>query len=288
MNIEEMNVEQLQEYRNNLKIEYYDNERRNDEIVQIVENVNNRIKELNSKNETSIIETPVEETKEEVQETNEAIPQVEIPEETKEEIQETSEVIPQVEIPEENKEEVQESNEVIPQVEIPKETKEEVVEVPQASDTVEVSQEVQVNDEIKGEDVTPLIPAIELPQASDNVEVTQEAQVATDVAPLIPTVDIPQSPVEEVKLVENAVTYKKTDSGTSKAIIVNSAQLSKLAASKEANKDLVFGKEEVTDTAQEEMKQMMEQAQQLYAEGKTAEAEQMTAKILSKNNSEAA
>lgn len=267
MNIEEMNVEQLQEYRNNLKIEYYDNERRNDEIVQIVENVNNRIKELNSKNETSIIETP-EETKEEVQDTNEAIPQVEIPEETKEEVQETSEVIPQVEIPEENKEEV--------------------VEVPQASDTVEVSQEVQVNDEIKGEDVTPLIPAIELPQVSDNVEVTQEAQVGTDVTPLIPTVDIPQSPVEEVKAVENAVTYKKTDSGTSKAIIVNSAQLSKLAASKETNKNLVFGKEEVADATQEEMKQMMEQAQQLYAEGKTAEAEQMTAKILSKNNSEAA
>ena len=245
MNIEEMNVEQLQEYRNNLKIEYYDNERRNDEIVQIVENVNNKIRELNSKNENSIIETSVEETKEEVQE----------------------------------------NNEVIPQVEVSEEKKEEAVEIPQVSDTVETTQEVQVSNEVKSEEVTPLIPAIELPQTSDNIEVAQEG---TDVTPLIPTVDIPQSPVEEVKPVENAETYKKTDIGASKAIIVNSAQLSKLAASKEANKDLVFGKEEVADTTQEEMKQMMEQAQQLYAEGKTAEAEQMTAKILSKNNSEAA
>ena len=40
---------------------------------------------------------------------------------------------------------------------------------------------------------------------------------------------------------------------------------------------------EQSKTPEQEMNDMMEQAQQLYAAGKTAEAEQMTAKILSKN-----
>lgn len=154
--------------------------------------------------------------------------------------------------------------------------------------------------------VTPIVQNEEVqvaPVQGENTEVVPGPQVL-DQSPLTPAgVEIPKE--------ENQV-FMKVDSNEPRAIMITSFQSEKLKKSKDVNKSLVIDGVAVateeqqvelpkTDetavvtpivqqekTQEQEMNEMMEQAQQLYAEGKTAEAEQITAKILSKNVNEAA
>ena len=141
------------------------------------------------------------------------------------------------------------------------------------------------------------------PVQEENTETVPGPQVL-DQSPLTPVgVELPKE--------ENQV-FMKVDSNEPRAIMITSFQSEKLKKSKDVNKSLVIDGVAVateeqqvelpkTDetavvtpivqqekTQEQEMNEMMEQAQQLYAEGKTAEAEQITAKILSKNVNEAA
>ena len=207
----------------------------------------------------------------------------------------------------------EEINQEVIQIPTP-EVEEQVVseEAAQVSETEqEISEEVStevVQENVVAEPtvVTPIVQNEEVqvaPVQEENNEVVPGPQVL-DQSPLTPAgVEIPKE--------ENQV-FMKVDSNEPRAIMITSFQSEKLKKSKDVNKSLVIDGVAVateeqqvelpkTDetavvtpivqqekTQEQEMNEMMEQAQQLYAEGKTAEAEQITAKILSKNVNEAA
>ena len=208
----------------------------------------------------------------------------------------------------------EEINQEVIQIPTP-EVEEQVVseEAAQVSETEqEISEEVStevVQENVVAEPtvVTPIVQNEEVqvaPVQGENTEVVPGPQVL-DQSPLTPAgVEIPKE--------ENQV-FMKVDSNEPRAIMITSFQSEKLKKSKDVNKSLVIDGVAVateeqqqvelpkTDeaavvtpivqqekTQEQEMNEMMEQAQQLYAEGKTAEAEQITAKILSKNVNEAA
>ena len=207
----------------------------------------------------------------------------------------------------------EEINQEVIQIPTP-EVEEQVVseEAAQVSETEqEISEEVStevVQENVVAEPtvVTPIVQNEEVqvaPVQGENNEVVPGPQVL-DQSPLTPAgVEIPKE--------ENQV-FMKVDSNEPRAIMITSFQSEKLKKSKDVNKSLVIDGVAVaaeeqqvelpkTDetavvtpivqqekTQEQEMNEMMEQAQQLYAEGKTAEAEQITAKILSKNVNEAA
>ena len=176
--------------------------------------------------------------------------------------------------------------------------------------TVEsVEEKTEVEESPIETESTPLIPTVEIPEVSEeNNEEINTNEISTqplDQTPLTPIgVELPKIE-EEV----NKTVIDKVDADAPKAILINSMQGEKLRGSLETNESIVLNSETqqvelpnvegVTDavslpqlvkTPEEEMKEMMEQAQQLYAEGKTAEAEQKMeeAKVFSKNVSEAA
>lgn len=103
--------------------------------------------------------------------------------------------------------------------------------------------------------------------------------------PLIPTVEIPQSQVETNEVSnKNNVIITKVDANLPKAIVTTVIQTDKLRKSEELNESIVLGsgEQQVVKSPEEEMKEMMDQAQQLYAEGKTLEAQQLTEKVFNK------
>lgn len=121
----------------------------------------------------------------------------------------------------------------------------------------------------------------------DEIE-TQIQDPSKDIisTPLIPTVEIPQAEVgtqEEVNN-ENNIIITKVDNGAPKAIVTTVIQTDKLRKSEELNESIVLGsgEQQVVKSPEEEMKEMMDQAQQLYAEGKTLEAQQLTEKVFNK------
>ena len=207
----------------------------------------------------------------------------------------------------------EEINQEVIQIPTP-EVEEQVVseEAAQVSETEqEISEEVStevVQENVVAEPtvVTPIVQNEEVqvaPVQEENTEAVPGPQVL-DQSPLTPVgIELPKE--------ENQV-FMKVDSNEPRAIMITSFQSEKLKKSKDVNKSLVIDGVAVateeqqvelpkTDetavitpivqqvkTQEQEMNEMMEQAQQLYAEGKTAEAEQITAKILSKNVNEAA
>lgn len=120
----------------------------------------------------------------------------------------------------------------------------------------------------------------------DEIE-TQIQDPSKDIisTPLIPTVEIPQSQVETNEVSnENNVIITKVDANLPKAIVTTVIQTDKLRKSEELNESIVLGsgEQQVVKSPEEEMKEMMDQAQQLYAEGKTLEAQQLTEKVFNK------
>lgn len=120
----------------------------------------------------------------------------------------------------------------------------------------------------------------------DEIE-TQIQDPSKDIisTPLIPTVEIPQSQVETNEVSnKNNVIITKVDANLPKAIVTTVIQTDKLRKSEELNESIVLGsgEQQVVKSPEEEMKEMMDQAQQLYAEGKTLEAQQLTEKVFNK------
>ncbi len=120
----------------------------------------------------------------------------------------------------------------------------------------------------------------------DEIE-TQIQDPSKDIisTPLIPTVEIPQSQVETNEVSnKNNVIITKVDANPPKAIVTTVIQTDKLRKSEELNESIVLGsgEQQVVKSPEEEMKEMMDQAQQLYAEGKTLEAQQLTEKVFNK------
>ena len=120
----------------------------------------------------------------------------------------------------------------------------------------------------------------------DEIE-TQIQDPSKDIisTPLIPTVEIPQSQVETNEVSnKNNVIITKVDANLPKAIVTTGIQTDKLRKSEELNESIVLGsgEQQVVKSPEEEMKEMMDQAQQLYAEGKTLEAQQLTEKVFNK------
>lgn len=120
----------------------------------------------------------------------------------------------------------------------------------------------------------------------DEIE-TQIQDPSKDIisTPLIPTVEIPQSQVETNEVSnKNNVIITKVDANLPKAIVTTVIQTDKLRKSEELNESIVLGsgEQQVLKSPEEEMKEMMDQAQQLYAEGKTLEAQQLTEKVFNK------
>lgn len=103
--------------------------------------------------------------------------------------------------------------------------------------------------------------------------------------PLIPTVEISQSQVKTNEVSnKNNVIITKVDANLPKAIVTTVIQTDKLRKSEELNESIVLGsgEQQAVKSPEEEMKEMMDQAQQLYAEGKTLEAQQLTEKVFNK------
>lgn len=268
MKYEDMNIEELEAREKDLKEEYFDIDERKAEIKEEINIIKNIKKEkLGQKEETNentmeessvveeVVETPVEaNTLEQVVESTPLVPIVES-NENQEQQEETTENV------------VESQAEVVPPL------------IPTVENS-EAQQEEKTEDVINPQSLeqTPLTPVeIEIPTA-DNVEIKEE----------------------------NSEVYTKIDNNTPRAILTNISQSDKLRKSKELNKSIVLGsnsevKEETPvelpkveenvnvaplvpeqKTSEQEINDMMEQATKLYNEGKTAEAEELTAKILSK------
>lgn len=208
------------------------------------------------------------------------------------------------------KEDVQEKpiSEVQENIEIPvvddnvqiEDIQQDIVVIPEVSqadvilETPTEAQAVSVNDET----VTPIVSNEEIEPQGDVVPGPQ----VLNQEPLTPVgLEISNSNAD--------VVYTKIDSNEPKAIMINALQSEKLRNSKVSNEAILFGNDSdpvveqslelpkfdnvvvdvpVVKTPEQEINEMMDQAQQLYAEGKTKEAEELTSKILSKNVNEAA
>ena len=180
-----------------------------------------------------------------------------------------------------SKEEVVQNQSVV-QIPTP-DTNEEVVKTQEQVTPIEQSTDASVQEaSVEKAVITPLIQK-GVDQALKEEEKTVEAVPGPqelNQTPITPT-------VQEVQ--RDKEVYIKEDNYQPKAILISPIQSEKLRGSKIKNKDDVLGEKAVitpieqSKTPEQEMNAMMEQAQQLYAAGKTAEAEQMTAKILSKN-----
>ena len=229
------------------------------EVDQLRESIN--VEENEVENENQIDETPQEEV------TAEVSAPVETP------VEETPEVNTPVEAP------VEETAEVSAPVETPVEETVEVntpVEAP-VEETAEVSAPVEAPVDETAEVSAP----VEVP-VEETVEVSAPVVDENPVVDKVPTIKIPG--MEEEEDVDTEIEAKTTvlnESGKDgKAIIVTQAQLGKLKASKESQKEL-FNKEsvELGENPAKQLEDMMNQMSELYGQGKTAEAEAMSEKI---------
>lgn len=248
MGIEELEKElkELKAYAYDLNSEYAKFTQRIDAIADEIKNIKENGKEVEESNEVAVENEDV------------AIPQAE----------ETSDVVVQ-----------------IPEVE----KQEEAVEIEENNNSV--SQDVDNTNEELNNINLPTTDPIENNETQEVGQAQNETQIQDPSkeiisTPLIPTVEIPQAEVgtqEEVNN-ENNIIITKVDNGAPKAIVTTAIQTEKLKKSEEQNSKLVLGSNEqqTVKSPEEEMKEMMDQAQQLYAAGKTLEAQQLTEKVFNK------
>ena len=268
MGIEEMNIEELQQAKIELLVEYYNIDARKAEISETIGNIDNRINLLSSQNQETM-EEPVEEMGDETIAPPAADPIEEVV--IDEPVQEITEEVVQEEPVQEVTEEVIAEEPV----------QEEVVEVPvaPATEEVAVAEEAVAEEPVQEATEEVVIPAV---VEDAPVEETAEEEVVSEGPVLPPVVEepveekteiqIPEAPVEEASapVTEDVVNpqalsqeplvpagmelpakkvFVKMDSKetTPRAILTSSSQNEKLRKSKEQNEALVFAKEEVAE-----------------------------------------
>jgi hypothetical protein len=210
-----MNIEELELKINKLKTTAFDMGVMITNLSQEISSLENEIKNAKGLN--------VEEVKEEVVELPQEEASIELPQ-VEEETTEDSVELPQVE---EEKEEV-----VEPQIE---ENKEIAIELPNENKVAGLS---SMFGPVEGATVTPLIPVEEKPVEEVKEEVVAAVPEKQGLEPLTPAgVELPS--IEEKKE-ENSAEYKKIDSNTPRAILINKDQSDKLRKSKDLNKSIAL------------------------------------------------
>ena len=239
MNYENMSVEELNEKEKELKVEFYDNEERNEKIkeeISVIEKIKSE-KNLQKESTEEVIENSVEEQKEE---TNLELPQIE---ETKDDSIQTEESkndlpLPQVE---ENKTEtpVVEEKPVhrISSLFADRST----VETPIQPNVIENNEEVVLEPLIQSEENTA---TTDTPVEVEEVhqDIVTPVPAVQDMKPLTPVgIDLPNTEEKPKEVITELI---KTDTNTSKAILMSASQSVNARKSKDLQKNIVLNHQE--------------------------------------------
>lgn len=237
MNYENMSIEELNEKEKELKVEFYDNEERNEKIkeeISIIEKIKNE-KNVQKESTEEVVENSVEEQKEEI---SLELPQIE---ETKEEPIQTEEVkndlpLPQVE---EDKTEtpVVEETPVRPISSLFADRS--TMETPTQPSVIENKEEVVLEPLIQPEETAT---NTDTPVEEVHQDVVSPVPAVQDMKPLTPVgIDLPNTEDKPKAVVTELV---KTDTNASRAILVNEAQSVNSRKSKDMQKNIVFNNHE--------------------------------------------